>query len=177
MTGFARPELLATPEWLANEMNRETVRVIDVRWRPDGSAAQVFESGHVPGAVHLDWRSELTEPPAEEEGPALRLASSERAAAAFVRAGISDGSTVVLYDDTVSLFAAWTWWALRVHGFESVRVLDGGFPAWQAARRPVSTASVSPSASGQHLATTAATRHSPQAQSAPSITASTICVR
>ena len=141
-TGFARPELLATAEWLSDQHSREGVRVIDVRWRPDGTAAQVFEAGHVPGAVHLDWRAELTTTPPEEEGPALHLAGPDAIAAAFGRAGIGDGMTVVLYDDTLSLYAAWTWWALRVYGFESARILDGGFPSWQASRRPVSTASL-----------------------------------
>jgi thiosulfate/3-mercaptopyruvate sulfurtransferase len=151
VTGFARPELLATPEWLGNELHRDAVRVVDVRWRPDGTAAQAFEAGHVPGAVHLDWRSELTEAPTDEDGPALRLSGSEQATNAFARAGISDGSTVVLYDDTLSLYAAWTWWALRVQGFESARILDGGFPAWQASRRAVSTASL-PHSSGTFTA-------------------------
>ena len=67
--GFARPELLATPEWLSEQLSREAVRVVDVRWRPDGTAAQAFEAGHIPGAVHLDWRTELTTTPPEDEGP------------------------------------------------------------------------------------------------------------
>jgi thiosulfate/3-mercaptopyruvate sulfurtransferase len=140
--GFARPELLATPEWLSDQLSRESVRVIDVRWRPDGTSAQAFEAGHIPGAIHLDWRTELTTTPPGGEGPAMLLAGAEPASAAFGRAGIGDGSSVVLYDDTVSLYAAWTWWALRVYGFESARVLDGGFASWQASRRPVSTASL-----------------------------------
>jgi thiosulfate/3-mercaptopyruvate sulfurtransferase len=141
-SGFARPELLATPEWLSDQLSREGVRVVDVRWRPDGSAARAFEAGHVPGAVHLDWRGELTATPSEEEGAVLHLAGPERVAAALGRAGIGDGTSVVLYDDTLSLYAAWTWWALRVYGCESARILDGGFPTWQASRRPVSTASL-----------------------------------
>jgi thiosulfate/3-mercaptopyruvate sulfurtransferase len=142
VTGFARPELLATAEWLSEQLSREAVRVVDVRWRPDGTAAQAFEAGHIPGAVHLDWRTELSTTPSEDEGPALHLAGPEAAAAAFGRAGITDGMSVVLYDDTVSLYAAWTWWALRVYGFESARVLDGGIVTWQASRRPISTASL-----------------------------------
>ena len=142
MTGFARPELIATPEWLADELNRDAVRVLDVRARPDGTSAQLFDAGHIPGAVPLDWRAELIEPPAEDAGAAIHLAGPEHAAAAFGRAGVSDGSTVVLYDDTLSLYAAWAWWALRAYGLESARILDGGFPAWQASRRPVSTASL-----------------------------------
>ncbi|HYL41704.1 MAG TPA: sulfurtransferase [Candidatus Binatus sp.] len=141
-SGFARPELLATPEWVSEQLSRDAVRVVDVRWRPDGTSAQAFDAGHIPGAVHLDWRTELATSPPEEEGPALHLAGGEAVAVAFGRAGIGEGSSVVLYDDTLSLYAAWVWWALRVYGFESARVLDGGLPSWVASRRPLSTASL-----------------------------------
>ncbi len=56
------------------------------------------------------------------------------------RAGIGDGTTVVIYDDTDALYAARVWWTLRAYGLESVRILDGGFPAWEAEGRPVSRA-------------------------------------
>jgi thiosulfate/3-mercaptopyruvate sulfurtransferase len=59
------------------------------------------------------------------------------------RAGIGDGSTVVIYDDTQSLYAARVWWSLRTHGLESVRILDGGFPAWVEEGSPVSSAAMS----------------------------------
>ena len=53
------------------------------------------------------------------------------------RAGIGDGTTVVVYDDTQGLYAARVWWTLRAYGLEHVRILDGGFPAWEAEGRPV----------------------------------------
>ncbi len=53
------------------------------------------------------------------------------------RADIGDGSTVVVYDDTQGLYAARVWWTLRAYGLENVRVLDGGFPAWEEEGRPV----------------------------------------
>ena len=59
MPGFARPELLATPEWLAESLDRTDLRVLDVRWRTDGSARTLYGTGHVPGAVHLDWRESV----------------------------------------------------------------------------------------------------------------------
>jgi thiosulfate/3-mercaptopyruvate sulfurtransferase len=55
------------------------------------------------------------------------------------RAGVGDATTLVLYDDTLGLFAARAWWSLRVYGFESARILDGGFPAWVAESRPLSS--------------------------------------
>ncbi len=140
ITTFARPELLATTDWVAAEMNRGEVRVLDVRWRPDGTGRQVFENGHIPGAVHIDWRAELTEPAGEDEGPSLRVAGPEQVASTMSRAGVGDGKTVVLYDDSIGLYASRVWWTLRVYGFESARILDGGFPAWVEEKKPVSTA-------------------------------------
>jgi len=140
--GFARPELVASTAWLADELNRAEIRVLDVRWRPDGTGARAFGPGHIPGAVHVDWRTELNEVPGEEDGPALRLAGADQVAASMSHAGVGDGASVVIYDDSNGLYAARVWWTLRVYGFESVRVLDGGFPSWRQEKRIVSTASL-----------------------------------
>jgi len=143
VTGLARPELLVGTGWLEENLGRPEIRILDVRWRPDGSGPTVFGLGHVPGATALDWRSELIEPSDDDE--VLLLAGPERVAGAMGRAGVGDGTTVVVYDDTQNLFAARTWWSLRAYGFESVRLLDGGFPAWAAEGRPVSNAQTAPS--------------------------------
>jgi thiosulfate/3-mercaptopyruvate sulfurtransferase len=139
MAGFARPELLASTEWLADELGRPDVRIVDCRWRPDGTGSFVFDAGHLPGATYLDWRAELNDPPAEETSHSLRLSSSTSVIAFMRRAGVGDATTLVLYDDTLGLYAARAWWSLRVYGFESARILDGGFPAWLAESRPLST--------------------------------------
>jgi thiosulfate/3-mercaptopyruvate sulfurtransferase len=139
MTGFARPELLASTEWLADELSRPDVRIVDCRWRPDGTGHAVFDSGHIPGASYLDWRTELNEVSSEDPAQALRLAPPESIRAFMSRAGIGAATNLVLYDDTLGLYAARTWWSLRVYGFESARILDGGFPAWAAEQRPLST--------------------------------------
>jgi thiosulfate/3-mercaptopyruvate sulfurtransferase len=137
VSGFGRPEFLVGTDWLAEHFGRPEIRVVDVRWRPDGSGASVHAAGHVPGAAYLDWRTDLVDP---GEGDALLLAGPEQVAAAAARAGIGDGSTVVVYDDSQALYAARAWWSLRVYGFDSVRVLDGGFPAWSDEGRPISNA-------------------------------------
>jgi len=54
LAGTARPELIATPEWLAENLGRPDLRVIDARWRPDGTGRQLYASGHVPGAAYVD---------------------------------------------------------------------------------------------------------------------------
>src|SRR4051794_32645566 len=127
MSGLARPELLVTTEWLAENLDRPEIRVLDVRWRPDGSGRAAYAAGHVTGAAYLDWRDELIDP---EDGESLLLAGPDQVATAVGRAGIGDGTTVVIYDDTQGLYASRTWWSLRVYGLESVRLLDGGLPAW-----------------------------------------------
>ena len=138
MNGFARPELLASTDWLADQVGRPEIRVLDVRWRPDGTGRSSFAAGHLPGAVHLDWRADLIDP--SDMGDALLLAGPDQVATALAQAGVSDGTSVVIYDDTVGLFAARAWWSLRVYGFESARILDGGFPAWADEGRPLSNA-------------------------------------
>ena len=141
MSGLARPEFLATTDWLAEQLGRANVRILDVRWRPDGSADAVHRAGHIPGSVHVDWLAELVD--MEADGDAIRVASPERVSAVAARAQIGDGSTVVVYDDTQGLYAARVWWSLLAYGHESVRILDGGYPAWVAGGHPVSNAQVS----------------------------------
>jgi thiosulfate/3-mercaptopyruvate sulfurtransferase len=86
--------------------------------------------------------AELVEP--DDETGVVRLAGPERVAATFRAAGISDGQTVVVYDDANGLHAARVWWTLRAYGLESARILDGGYPAWTAEGLPVSNASSPP---------------------------------
>src|SRR4029079_13207322 len=93
----------------------------------------------IPGASYLDWRTELNEVSSEDPAQALRLGPRESCRAFMSRAGIGAATNLVLYDDTLGLYAARTWWSLRVYGFESARILDGGFPAWAAEQRPLST--------------------------------------
>ena len=142
MAGFARPELLATPDWLAENLGRPDLRILDLRWRPDGTAPTVYAAGHVPGATLLDWREALTT--TVDGSDALLLAPPDRLAAVLSRAGVGDGTSVVLYDDTLSYYAARAWWSLRACGYESARILEGGYPAWQDAGHPVANGVVTP---------------------------------
>jgi len=137
VTGFARPELLATPEWLAENLDRPDLRVLDVRWRTDGSAKTLYGTGHIPGAIHLDWRESVAH--LADSGTAYLLASPERIAEAMTRVGVGDGTTVVIYDDTLGYYASRVWWSLRAYGYEAARVLEGGWPGWVASGHQVST--------------------------------------
>jgi thiosulfate/3-mercaptopyruvate sulfurtransferase len=142
VTGLTRPELLVSTSWLAENIGRPEIRILDVRWRPDGSGSAAYAAGHIPAAAYIDWRSELIEPAEDDE--VLLLAGPDRVAAAMGRAGVGDGTTVVIYDDTQNLFSSRVWWSLRAYGFESVRLLDGGLPAWAGEHRTLSNAQQTP---------------------------------
>lgn len=143
MTGFARPELLASTEWLADQLGRPELRILDVRWRPDGTGRDVFSAGHIPGAVYLDWRRDLIGDMVEGSD-AILLAPPAQMASVLSAVGLRDGMSTVIYDDTLGLYAARAWWSLAAYGFESARILDGGFTAWAAEGRPISNAWLPP---------------------------------
>jgi thiosulfate/3-mercaptopyruvate sulfurtransferase len=160
LAGYARPELTATPDWLAENLRRSDLQILDVRWRPDGTGASLHAAGHIPGAVYLDWKVALAD--VGEGGEALLLASPDRVAAAMSAAGVGNGTSVVLYDDTLSYYAARVWWSLRAYGFESARILEGGLPAWQSAGHSITSgtsdvraAAFTPRAQGRIRLTTA----------------------
>ena len=115
--GLARPELLASTDWLADQLGRPEVRILDVRWRPDGSGHQVWAAGHIPGAVFVDWRTDLTDTIRDRARPSCSPDRSRwpgrcrSPASATARPSWSTTTRS-------SLFAARVWWSLRVYGLE-----------------------------------------------------------
>ena len=81
-----------------------------------------------------------TSSPRRTRARSFLLAPPDQVAAALARAGVDDGTTIVVYDDSLSIFAARTWWSLRVYGFEAVRILDGGIAEWIDEGRQLSNA-------------------------------------
>jgi thiosulfate/3-mercaptopyruvate sulfurtransferase len=132
--------LLVLSAALARELAGEPVPVLlDVRWRLGGPPGlDTYRAGHLPGAVFIDLDRDLAAPP----GPGGRHPLPDPAAfqEAMRVAGVSQDRPVVVYDDRDATAAARAWWLLRYHGHENVRVLDGGYQAWLAARLPVSKA-------------------------------------
>jgi thiosulfate/3-mercaptopyruvate sulfurtransferase len=110
--------------------------LLDARWRLGGPPGrELYEAGHVPGAVFIDLDHDLAGPPGTDGRHPLPEATDFEAA--MRRAGVSDDRLVVVYDDADSTAAARAWWLLGYFGHPSVRVLDGGFRAWTTAGHPV----------------------------------------
>ncbi|MFC5052202.1 sulfurtransferase [Saccharothrix xinjiangensis] len=112
--------------------------VLDVRWRLGGPPGhQDYEVGHLPGAVYVDLDAELASPPGD--GGRHPLPDPAVLQAALRAAGVRESHPVVAYDAADGSIAARAWWLLRWAGHPEVAVLDGGFAAWTAEGRPVTT--------------------------------------
>jgi thiosulfate/3-mercaptopyruvate sulfurtransferase len=132
---------LVSVEWLVAHLDDPSIRVVDMRWRGDGTGRSLYEDGHIPGAVYLDWSVDLVDP---SHPVAFTLALPDGFAAAMAGAGIGEDTEVVAYADQMGSGPFRLWWASRVYGHEGVLVLDGGFDRWVAEGRPVSSTSVKP---------------------------------
>lgn len=116
------------------------VTVLDVRYRMGGPGGlEEFATGHVPGATYVDLDTDLAAPPGDGSRGRHPLPDDEVFAAAMRRAGVFAERPVVVYDDWAGHAAARCWWLLRHHGHTDVRVLDGGWAAWQSAGERVET--------------------------------------
>jgi thiosulfate/3-mercaptopyruvate sulfurtransferase len=127
--------------WLAGHLDDPGLRVVDCRWRGDGSGNRLYRQGHIPGAVHLDWRTDLNHTVGRVDD---LLLGPDDFAAVMSRSGIGNDTAVVAYADLDYSGAARLWWALRYYGHGQVAVLDGGLDKWLAEGRPLSTSVPSP---------------------------------
>lgn len=117
------------------------VTVLDVRYRLGGPGGQdEYAAAHVPGARYVDLDTDLADPPGT--GGRHPLPDPARFAEAMREVGVSSARPVVVYDDWEGRAAARLWWLLRHHGHDDVRVLDGGWRAWQEAGQQLETGTV-----------------------------------
>lgn len=135
--------LLVSTQWLAEHLYDSNLRVIDIRGRVLPASeplphyfshhADYLES-HIPGAVFVDWTTDIVEP----GSPSYDVAGSGRYAALMSRLGVGDNTQVVAYDDANGMFAARLWWTLHYYGHTQAAVLNGGWQKWLAEGYPTS---------------------------------------
>jgi thiosulfate/3-mercaptopyruvate sulfurtransferase len=116
--GYAK-EVLVTTAWVEEHLDNAGVVVAEVDENPD-----VYDEGHIPGAVKLHWREDLQDPIERD------LISKDAFEALMGRLGISNDTTIAVYGDKNNWFAAYAYWYLKIYGHEDVRVLDGGRQKW-----------------------------------------------
>jgi thiosulfate/3-mercaptopyruvate sulfurtransferase len=130
---YAEPGRLVTGEWLQERLGAPGLVVVE-----SDEDVLLYETGHIPGAVKVDWHTELNDPVVRDyvdgEGFA-RLLSAK---------GISRDDTIVVYGDKNNWWAAYALWVFSLFGHEDVRLLDGGRDKWIAEGRPITTDKPSP---------------------------------
>ncbi len=118
--------VLVSTEWVQQHLNDPSVRIVEVD--VDTTA---YEQGHIPGAIGLNWQTQLQDPIRRD------IPSKERLEQLLGSLGISHSHTIVLYGDNNNWFAAFAFWVLKLYGHEDVRIMDGGRKKWLAEGRPV----------------------------------------
>ena len=130
---FAHPERLVSTEWLAEHLGEPGLVVVE-----SDEDVLLYETGHIEGAVKIDWHTDLNDPLVRDyldgEGFAKLLSSK----------GIGRDSTVVIYGDKNNWWAAYALWVFSLFGHEDVRLLDGGRAKWEAEGRPYVTETSTP---------------------------------
>jgi thiosulfate/3-mercaptopyruvate sulfurtransferase len=132
--GYANA-VLVTTEWLAEHLGDPDLVVAEVDENPD-----LYEEGHIPGAVKLHWREDLQDPVERD------IVDKETFERVLGERGIGTDTSVILYGDKNNWFAAYAYWYLKVYGHGDVRILDGGRQKWIDEGRELTTDAPSPTA-------------------------------
>ncbi|WP_156253376.1 sulfurtransferase [Pseudactinotalea terrae] len=132
---YAHSERLVSTDWLAEHLGEPGLAVVE-----SNEDVLLYSTGHIPGAVHLDWHTDLNDPVTRD------YVDAESFATVLGERGISRETTVVLYGDKNNWWAAYALWVLTLFGHEDVRLLDGGRAAWIAEGRELTTDVPTPAA-------------------------------
>jgi thiosulfate/3-mercaptopyruvate sulfurtransferase len=119
---YAHPEVLVTTEWLSQ--NLDSVKVVE-----SNEDILLYDTGHIPGAIKLDWHTELNDQVRRD------YLDGEGFAALMQAKGINRSDAIVLYGDKSNWWACYAFWVFKLFGHEDVRLLDGGRAKWIAEGR------------------------------------------
>ncbi|HET7263739.1 MAG TPA: sulfurtransferase [bacterium] len=125
--GYAQDVLVETG-WLAEHLDDPAVRIAEI-----SEDTTLYGQGHIPGAVHFNWQSQLQDPVRRDwidQGQVEALLGGH---------GVGNGTTLVLYGDKNNWFATYTFWLFTMYGADRLRVLNGGRARWIAEGRELTT--------------------------------------
>ncbi len=126
---------LKTVEWLTKNLGRDNLVVLDASWHlPDSgrNARDEYSAAHIPGALFFDIDA-IVDPNSDQPHT---LPGARDFAGAVTKLGITNGSKIVVYDNSDVRTAPRAWWMFRTMGHKNIYVLDGGLQLWQAQKRP-----------------------------------------
>jgi thiosulfate/3-mercaptopyruvate sulfurtransferase len=125
--GYAHPDALVSTDWVEQHLKDPQVRVIE-----SNEDTLLYSSGHVPGAVHVDWTSDLNDQLRRD------YITREGFEALMSRIGATKETTVVFYGDKNNWWACYAFWVFQLFGHTNAKVMDGGRVKWLKENRPVS---------------------------------------
>jgi thiosulfate/3-mercaptopyruvate sulfurtransferase len=126
--GYANPEILVPTEWVERHLTDPRVRIVE-----SDEDLLLYDTGHIPGAVKIDWIGDLNDPLIRDYVTRDRFESLLRGL------GISDDTTIVFYGDKNNWWATYAFWVFRLFGVERLKVMDGGRARWEQEGRELVT--------------------------------------
>jgi thiosulfate/3-mercaptopyruvate sulfurtransferase len=122
--GYAHPEALVSTEWVASHTDDPSVRLVE-----SNEDILLYDTGHIPGAVKVDWHADLNDPVQRD------YVSREGFESLMRRLGIGNDTTVIFYGDKNNWWATYSFWVFQLFGHTNARVMDGGRAKWVAEGR------------------------------------------
>ena len=126
MTGYTNPDLLVSTAWVAEHGSDPALRIVE-----SDEDVHLYEAGHIPAAVKVDWHTDLNDPRVRDYVDAKGFARL------MEHLGIANDTTVILYGDKSNWWACYAYWVFRLYGHENLRVMNGGRKKWVAEGRPL----------------------------------------
>jgi thiosulfate/3-mercaptopyruvate sulfurtransferase len=123
---YARPDVLVSTEWVSAHLDDPTIRLVE-----SNEDVLLYDTGHIPGAVNIDWHNDLNDPLVRD------YIDSARFAALLSRHGITPATTVIFYGDKNNWWAAYAFWVFQLFGHTNAKLLNGGRAKWVAEGRPL----------------------------------------
>jgi thiosulfate/3-mercaptopyruvate sulfurtransferase len=133
MASYANPEALVETDWLEQNLNNPSIRVIEV-----DEDAGAYGKGHIPNAVGWNWNTDLHATVGRD------YVDQEGLSALLSRAGVGPDTTVILYGGNNNWFAAYAYWLVKYLGFDNVKLLNGGRKKWELESRELTQEAPSP---------------------------------
>lgn len=125
--GYAHPEYLVETDWVEENLGNADIRLVE-----SNEDILLYETGHIPGAVKVDWFTTLQHPVRRDF---LTRTEFEKLCSDL---GISNDTTVVFYGDKGNWFACYAFWIFQYYGHKNVRIMNGGRTKWLQEQRPLS---------------------------------------
>ena len=126
--GYAHPEVLVSTDWVAEHLEDPRVRLIE-----SNEDLLLYDTGHIPGAVKVDWTNDLNDQLVRD------YINSDQLQRLLRSKGINSDTTIVFYGDKNNWWATYAFWVLKLFGIERVRLMDGGRLRWIDEGRPLTT--------------------------------------